>query len=81
MKVFWAWQYDLPGKISRHFIRSALESAIAQINQDEDIEEPDESFQTGMMHLDYGRRDSEEVQISQSKFLRKLTPQVCLWAT
>ena len=57
MKVFWAWQYDLPGKISRHFIRSALEDAIAQINQIQDIDEPDEFFQTGLMQLDYGRKD------------------------
>jgi hypothetical protein len=35
MKIFWAWQYDLPGKIARHFIRNALEMAIAQINQAE----------------------------------------------
>lgn len=56
MKIFWAWQFDLPGKIARHFIREALEEAIAQINQVEDIEEPDEIFQTGMMQLDYGRK-------------------------
>ena len=56
MKVFWAWQYDLPGKISRHFIRKALEQAIADINHADEIDEPDEAFQTGMMHLDYGRK-------------------------
>jgi hypothetical protein len=41
MKIFWAWQFDLPGKIARHFIRDALEAAIAQANQSNDIEEPD----------------------------------------
>jgi hypothetical protein len=56
MKVFWAWQYDLPGKISRRFIREALELSIAQINQEQDIEEPDEAFQTGAMFLDHGRK-------------------------
>src|ERR1700732_2125300 len=56
MKIFWAWQYDLPGKISRHFIRGALEEAIRQINGPEDIDEPNEEFQTGRMHLDYGRK-------------------------
>jgi hypothetical protein len=57
VKVFWAWQYDLPGKIARHFIRGALEEAIRQINQTEDIDEPNEAFQTGAMHLDYGRKN------------------------
>ena len=56
MKIFWAWQYDLPGKISRHFIRGALEAAIEQINLVNNIEEPDEAFQTGALHLDYGRK-------------------------
>lgn len=54
MKIFWAWQFDLPGKVSRHFIRSALEEAIARINGVQDIDEPDESFQA--MQLDYSRK-------------------------
>jgi len=56
MKIFWAWQFDLPGKIARHFIRNALETAIAQINQTEEIDEPDEAFQDGNLQLDYGRK-------------------------
>jgi hypothetical protein len=28
MKVFWAWQADIPGKIARHFVREALGQAI-----------------------------------------------------
>ncbi|WP_128089424.1 hypothetical protein [Bradyrhizobium viridifuturi] len=55
MNIFWAWQFDLPGKISRHFIRGALEEAIAQINAINGIEEPDEEFQAGLQ-LDYGRK-------------------------
>ena len=51
MRIFWAWQFDLPGKIARHFIRSALEAAIAQINQTEEIDEPDEAFQDGKLQL------------------------------
>ena len=39
MKVFWSWQSDHPGKISRHFVRAALEQAIAEINQAADISE------------------------------------------
>lgn len=54
MKIFWAWQFDLPGKIARHFIREALEEAISAINPTQDIDEPDEAFQT--MQLDYGRK-------------------------
>jgi hypothetical protein len=56
MKIFWAWQYDLPGKIARHFIRNALETAIAEIIQTEEIDEPDEAFQEGKLQLDYGRK-------------------------
>ena len=55
MKIFWAWQFDLPGKISRHFIRGALDAAIAQINAINGIDEPDEEFQAGLQ-LDYGRK-------------------------
>ena len=72
MKVFWAWQYDLPGKISRHFIRGALEQAIADINQDQDIEEPDEAFQTGAMHLDYGRKGLKGSPDLAIKILEKM---------
>ena len=42
MKIFWAWQADLPGKVSRHFVREALEEAIAKLRQPKDIEEPSE---------------------------------------
>ena len=57
MKIFWAWQFDLPARIARTFIREALEAAIAKINQVEDIEEPDEAFQSGALELDYGRKN------------------------
>ncbi len=53
MKVFWAWQADLPGKISRHFIRSALEEAIDRLKQPRDIEEPPEESRRDSLHLDY----------------------------
>ncbi len=52
MKVFWAWQADLPGKISRHFIREALEEAIEQLKQPRDIEEPDAESRRGDLHLE-----------------------------
>ena len=56
MKVFWAWQSDIrPGKTSRHFIREALEEAIARINEAQDIVEPDEGFQSAF-ELDHDRK-------------------------
>jgi hypothetical protein len=41
MKIFWSWQSDHPGKISRHFVRDALEAAIKALNEDLAIEEPE----------------------------------------
>ena len=40
MKVFWSWQSDHPGKISRHFVRNALEQAISDLKLEPAIEEP-----------------------------------------
>jgi hypothetical protein len=80
MKIFWAWQFDLPGKISRHFIRDAIEKAIAEINQVEGIDEPDEVFQTGKMKLDYGRkglRGSPDLAIAILKKIDNATVFVC----
>jgi hypothetical protein len=31
MKVLWSWQSDHPGQVSRHFVREALEQAIADL--------------------------------------------------
>jgi hypothetical protein len=31
MKIFWSWQDDLPGKANRHFIKAALEVAVATL--------------------------------------------------
>jgi hypothetical protein len=53
MKVFWAWQADLPGKIARHFVRAALEEAIDRLKQPPDIEEPPEQSRRGDLHLDH----------------------------
>ena len=41
MKIFWSWQSDHPGNISRHFVRQALELAVASLNEDLAIEEPE----------------------------------------
>ena len=64
MKVFWAWQADLPGKISRHLIREALEAAIEQLKQPRDIEEPPVESRRGDLHLDHdtkGLKGSPEI--------------------
>ena len=42
MKIFWAWQSDLPGKVSRFFIRDVLLAAIEKPKEAPDIAEPDE---------------------------------------
>ena len=41
MKIFWSWQSDHPGAISRHFVRDAIEFALNALNEDLAIEEPD----------------------------------------
>jgi hypothetical protein len=33
MKVFWSWQSDHPGRVSRHFVREALEKAISELKR------------------------------------------------
>jgi len=41
MKIFWSWQSDLPGKISRHFVREALEDAVDALNEERSVYEPE----------------------------------------
>jgi len=41
MKVFWSWQSDHPGKISRHFVRGALEDSIKALNAEPEVTEAD----------------------------------------
>ena len=43
-----------------------------QINQDEDIEEPDEASQTGVVHLDYGRKGLKGSPDLAIKILEKI---------
>jgi hypothetical protein len=40
LKVFWSWQSDHPGKISRHFVKSCLQNALKELQTEPDIEEP-----------------------------------------
>src|SRR5689334_11472289 len=64
MKVFWAWQADIPGKIARHFVRDALEEAIDRLKQPRDIEEPPEESRRNDLHLDHdtkGLKGSPEI--------------------
>lgn len=39
MKIFWSWQDDSPGKTNRHFIKAALEDAVALIEGDYEAED------------------------------------------
>ena len=52
MKVFWSWQSDHEGRISRHFVREALSLAIKAINESDEISEADRDDLT----LDHDRK-------------------------
>lgn len=51
MKIFWSWQSDHLGAISRHLVREALELAVASLNQELAIEEPERE-----VSLDHDRK-------------------------
>lgn len=55
MKVFWSWQSDHEGKVSRHFIRDALEQAIEALKEVSEVEDsPREPL--NHLHLDHDRK-------------------------
>jgi hypothetical protein len=56
MKVFWAWQSDIVGNVSRHLVRKALEDAIAALKMPQEIEEPPEAARREALHLDHDRK-------------------------
>lgn len=56
MKFFWSWQSDTPGKVGRHFVRGALEEAIAELRQPSDVEEPTAQERREDLHLDHDRK-------------------------
>jgi hypothetical protein len=72
MKVFWAWQADLPGKISRHFVREALEQAIDQLRQPRDIEEPAGESRRNDLHLDHDTKGLSGSPEVASEIFRKI---------
>lgn len=41
MKIFWSWQDDSPAKTNRHFIKAALDEAVAAIKGDYEAEDAD----------------------------------------
>jgi len=41
MKVFWSWQDDSPGKTNRHFIKEALEEAVASLEGEFELDDAD----------------------------------------
>ena len=57
VKVFWSWQSDTPRKIARHFVREALELAIARLREPPQLEEPTERDAREAIHLDHDRKD------------------------
>ncbi len=57
VKVFWAWQSDLPGRISRFIIRDALDEAITELKETSDVEEPPEEARRADIHLDHDTKD------------------------
>lgn len=40
MKIFWSWQSDHPGKVSRHFIKNTIERALKELKSTPKIDEP-----------------------------------------
>ena len=56
MKIFWSWQSDTPGKTGRHFIRKALQDAINELKEPEEVEEPIERDIKDSLHLDQDRQ-------------------------
>jgi hypothetical protein len=56
VKVFWSWQSDRDGKTSRHFVREVLKSAIQELKEEPDIEEPTGRSERGELHLDQDRQ-------------------------
>jgi hypothetical protein len=56
MKIFWAWQSDLPGEVSTYLVRDALLGAIDKLKQSPDIEEPTEEARRNDIHLDSDRQ-------------------------
>jgi hypothetical protein len=55
MKVFWSWQSDHDGKISRHFVRKAMATASEELAEDPAIEEPFELRSTTIEKGSVGR--------------------------
>jgi hypothetical protein len=65
MKMFWSWQSDTPGKIGRYFVRAALDEAVEELKQPDDVEEPTTAETRETMHVD---QDREGVQGSPALF-------------
>lgn len=57
MKIFWAWQSDHPGRISRFVIRDALEEAIRDLKDTPEVDEPPEEARRSDIHLDHDTKD------------------------
>jgi hypothetical protein len=84
MKVFWSWQSDTPGKIGRHFVREALETAIEELKTGKDTLDESSRPESEDLHLDHDRKNllgspdlfaAIHVKIKQSTvFVGDITP-------
>ncbi len=72
MKVFWSWQSDTPGKTGRHFIRAALDAAIAELKQAPEVEEPAEGEAREALHIDQDRQGVRGSPELANTILRKI---------
>ena len=69
MKVFWSWQSDTPGKTGRHFVRHALDQAIAELKLDQEVDEPTREA----LHADQDRQGVPGSPDLAQTILRKIS--------
>ena len=80
MKIFWSWQSDTPGKTGRHFVRAALNEAIEQLRQPQQVEEPDEAARRDDLHVDAGREGVRGSPNLADIILEKIAASTCVIA-
>lgn len=81
MKVFWSWQSDRRGKTNRHVIKRALEKAISELNEKDELREPGEDRELQLDHDTKGMPGMPEIAAtvmekidSATVFVAEVTP-------